>query len=102
MLNNKNIYNKKITDKTCCVHAEQRAIINALNNGESVKGSTLYFVRVNEKGEMIFSEKPYCTICSKMALDVGIKKFALWHEDGICVYGIEEYNDLSFAYEEYK
>ena len=28
--NDKNGYHKKITDKTCCVHAEQRAIINAL------------------------------------------------------------------------
>ena len=28
--NDKNIYHKKVTDKTCCVHAEQRAIMNAL------------------------------------------------------------------------
>lgn len=28
--NDKNNYHKKVTDKTCCVHAEQRAIMNAL------------------------------------------------------------------------
>ena len=28
--NDKNEYNKKVTDKTCCVHAEQRAIMNTL------------------------------------------------------------------------
>ena len=28
--NDKNNYDKKVTDKTCCVHAEQRAIMNAL------------------------------------------------------------------------
>ena len=28
--NDKSMYNKKVTDKTCCVHAEQRAIMNTL------------------------------------------------------------------------
>lgn len=28
--NEKTSYHKKVTDKTCCVHAEQRAIMNAL------------------------------------------------------------------------
>ena len=40
--NNKDFYHKKITDKTCCIHAEQRAIINALkNNPEKLNGSKL-------------------------------------------------------------
>ena len=25
-------YHRKVTDKTCCIHAEQRAIMNALRN----------------------------------------------------------------------
>lgn len=39
----------KVTDKTCCVHAEQRAIMDALakNPGE-LPGSRLYFVRIDE------------------------------------------------------
>jgi hypothetical protein len=46
------------------------------------------------------SGKPYCTICSKSALDIGIKEFVLWHEDGICAYDTAEYNLLSFDYQE--
>lgn len=95
----KDSYHEKVTDKTCCVHAEQRAIMNALrNNSEELEGSRLYFIRLNDAGEPIRAGKPYCTICSKMALDVGIKEFVLWHDEGICVYETDEYNDLSFEY----
>jgi deoxycytidylate deaminase len=97
----KDSYNKKITDKTCCIHAEKRAIFDALRrNPEKLKGSTLYFTRINEKGNLIYSGKPYCTGCSKDALDVGISEFVLFHEEGICVYDIEEYNNLSFQFKE--
>ncbi|OIO31221.1 hypothetical protein AUJ77_00220 [Candidatus Nomurabacteria bacterium CG1_02_43_90] len=89
------------SDKTCCVHAEQRAIMDALrNNTDNIKGSTLYFLRLDEQGEMKSSGNPYCTICSKMALDVGSKYFVLYHKEGIVVYDTKEYNELSFAYKE--
>ena len=66
-------YHKKVTDKTCCMHAEQRAIMDALRtHPDTIVGSRLYFIRLDEKGEMSHAGKPYCTICSKMALDVGI------------------------------
>jgi len=94
----KDSYHKKITDKTCCVHAEQRAIMDALRrNPDKIQGSSLYFVRLKEN-KISKSGKPYCTICSKMALDSGIKEFILYHEEGICVYDTEEYNDLSFKF----
>lgn len=93
-------YNKRVTDKTCCIHAEQRAIMDALRiNFNKIRESVLYFIRLDKNGNKTFAGKPYCTICSKMALDVGIKSFVLWHEEGICVYGTEEYNDLSFEYD---
>ena len=96
---NKEEYDKKVTDKTCCVHAEQRAIINALeNNPFGIIDSTLYFARLNENEKNIFAGKPYCTICSKLTLDVGIGRFVLWHEGGICEYSTEEYNDISYNY----
>lgn len=89
------------SDKTCCIHAEQRAIIDALkNNPDKVSGSRLYFIRLDEKDEKKFAGKPYCTICSKMALDVGISELVLLHKGGICVYNTEEYNRLSFEYTE--
>lgn len=95
----KSTYHRKVTDKTCCVHAEQRAIMDALkHNPNLLEGSTLYFVRLDDNGEIAKSGEPYCTICSKMALDVGIKDFVLWHEDGICAYDTEYYNELSYEY----
>jgi len=99
--NNKNVYDIKVTDKTCCVHAEQRAIIDALkHNSEKIIGSRLYFVRLDKDNKKMYAGKPYCTICSKMALDAGIKEFVLWHKEGITVYDTDEYNTLSFQYRE--
>ncbi len=87
------------SDKTCCVHAEWRAIFDALRHRlADVIGGTLYFAACNEAGEHLFAGEPYCTICSKMALDVGLAFFALWHEEGIRVYDTREYNDISFAW----
>ena len=95
----KDTYHKKVTDKTCCVHAEQRAIMDALrNNRDKIVGSRLYFMRLDKNGTSSRAGKPYCTICSKMALDVGINEFVLWHKKGVCVYDTEEYNMLSFQY----
>lgn len=97
----KDVLHKKVTDKTCCVHAEQRAIMSALrNNPDKIDGSRLFFVRLNDEGNKTRSGKPYCTICSKLALDVGIKEFVLWHDEGICVYNTDKYNILSFQYHE--
>ena len=97
----KSSYHQKVTDKTCCIHAEQRAITDALKrNPNKIVDSRLYFIRLDGEGEKTKSGKPYCTICSKMSLDVGIAEFVLWHEEGICVYGVEEYNKLSFQYKE--
>lgn len=96
----KESYHRKVTDKTCCVHAEERAVIDALRrNPGKVEGSVLYFIRLDAEGMMSMAGKPYCTICSKMALDVGIAAFALWHEKGICVYDTQEYNTLSFGFD---
>lgn len=97
----KNSYHQKVTDKTCCIHAEQRAIIDALTtNSDKIAGSRLYFIRLDDKGTPSHAGKPYCTICSKLALEVGIDEFVLWHEEGVCVYGTDEYNLLSFQYHE--
>ena len=100
--NQKSEYHKKVTDKTCCIHAEQRAIMDALkNNPNKIKGSRLYFIGLNENDEKaLVTGKPYCTICSKMALDVGISEFVLWHDYGIIAYDTQEYNDLSYKYNE--
>jgi len=93
-------YHKKVTDKTCCIHAEQRAILDALKSAsDQLPGSDLYFIRLDQKGEITKAGEPYCTICSKMALEVGIKSFHLWHSKGIIAYDTEEYNILSYQYQ---
>jgi deoxycytidylate deaminase len=94
-------YHPKVTDKTCCVHAEERAIMDALRrNPDRVVGSTLYFIRLDTEGRPSHSGEPYCTICSKMALDVGISSFVLWRKEGAVSYPTDEYNRLSFGYQE--
>ncbi len=87
------------SDKTCCLHAEQRAILDALkNNSNKLKGSTLFFIRLDLNNNILYAGEPYCTICSKMALDVKIKEFVLYHKDNLTAYDTEEYNELSFKH----
>jgi deoxycytidylate deaminase len=86
-------------DHTCCMHAEWRAIIDALkNNPSALVGSTLYFTRVDDKHLLIKSGLPFCTACSRFALDTGIAHFVLWNDKGIAVYDTTEYNSLSYDY----
>lgn len=86
-------------DRTCCMHAEWRAIIDALKrSGDLIKGSKLYFSRLNEEGNIKRAGRPSCTVCSRMALDSGISHFLLWHEEGICEYPTDEYDRLSYQY----
>ncbi|MBI2628662.1 hypothetical protein HYW74_01100 [Candidatus Pacearchaeota archaeon] len=92
-------YHDKVGDKSCCIHAEQRAIIDAVSkNPHEVSGSSLYFIRLSQENKILKAGMPYCTHCSKLALDVGIDKFVLWHDKGICSYDTEEYNQLSYEY----
>ena len=91
---------KPKSDRTCCMHAEWRAILDAVANGKA-KGSTLYFVRVDEEGKIKSSNGiPYCTVCSRLALDIGVAFFALHTKEGARVWNTEEYNDLSYAFHE--
>ncbi|PJE64718.1 MAG: hypothetical protein COU90_00385 [Candidatus Ryanbacteria bacterium CG10_big_fil_rev_8_21_14_0_10_43_42] len=86
-------------DHTCCMHAEWRAILDAIKqNSDKPKGSQLYFTRVDKDGNIKKSEEPYCTVCSRFALDAGISEFLLWQDKGICSYPTDEYNRLSYSY----
>lgn len=89
---------KPKSDRTCCMHAEWRAILDAQSTGKIV-GSVLYFVRVNEQGELKESNGiPYCTVCSGFALDTGIAQFGLWTKDGVKMFETKEYNELSYQF----
>jgi len=88
------------SDRTCCVHAEGRAIADVLARApQRLPGSTLYFARLGPSGDVEPAGGPYCTICSKAALDSGIAEFVLWHGDeaGFVAYDTVDYNERSFA-----
>lgn len=86
-------------DKTCCTHAEWRAILDSCKrNGDKVDGSVLYFMRVDEDGKFTDAGDPYCTPCSRLTLESGISQFALWNSNGADVYDATEYNQKSYAY----
>lgn len=90
-------------DHTCCMHAEWRAILDALKkNPEGLSGSKLYFTRVDKEGNILKSGEPFCTVCSRFALDVGISEFLLWNDTGMCSYSTDEYNNLSYNYKDKK
>lgn len=89
---------KQNNDKTCCVHAEWNAILDALkNHADKISGSTLYFMRVNNAGEFTEAGQPYCTVCSRLALESGIAVFGLWNS-GPEMIPTDEYNVRSYAY----
>lgn len=89
---------KPSSDKTCCVHAEWNAIIDALkHHGEKVDGSTLYFMRVDKDGNKTGAGVPWCTVCSRLALEGGIAEFGLWH-DGPKMFDTKTYNLESYAF----
>jgi len=89
---------KQSNDKTCCVHAEWNAIIDALkHHGSKVEGSTLYFMRVNEQDDFTEAGQPYCTVCSRLAMQSGIATFGLWN-DGPEMIDAATYNLRSYNY----
>lgn len=86
-------------EKTCCVHAEWRAILDACKrNPSSIPGSTLYFMRVDDEGNFTIAGVPYCTTCSRLALESGIGRFALWQGDTVSIYDTHEYNRQSYEF----
>lgn len=75
--------------------------MDALKNSQGdLRGSRLYFIRIDENDQLKEAGDPYCTICSKMALDAEIEGFTLLKFEGITVYKTEEYNDISFNFQQ--
>lgn len=90
---------KPMYDRTCCIHAEWRAILNsAKHSPDALDGSRLYFMRLDNEGNMTFAGDPYCTVCSRLALEAGIAEIALWQKRGIVIMDCIEYDRLSYAY----
>jgi deoxycytidylate deaminase len=86
-------------DRTCCIHAEQRAVHDALRKGADTRGASIYFVAIDKEGKKLKANSVKCTICSRAALDAGITKFLLYFEDGVREYDTAEFDKLSFEYQ---
>ncbi len=105
-------YNRPMLEDMCClretikdntgvelcnaIHAEQMAIINAVNDNKQLHGATMYHIKA-KNGKMRKSGKPSCTVCSRMIHYAGLE-FVIWHEEGYAIYGPEEFNKESFKY----
>ncbi len=93
-------YHRKVTDKTCCIHAEQRAILDALKfASDKLIGSDLYFIRLDPEWNPAKYCNTYWTIFSKIVFVLGINTFHLCHSEGIFAFDTEEYNILSYQYQ---
>jgi len=84
------------SDRTCCVHAEWRALLQSW----PTTNTTLVFTRVDDTGQRVSSGLPYCTVCSRLALASGVRSWVLEHEGVVCEYDAETYDELSYAYDE--
>lgn len=90
---------KPLYDRTCCIHAEWRAINDAMRHHSSaLRGSTLYFMRVDSNGAWTRAGDPYCTVCSRLILEAGISNVVLWQDHGPRSFSAEDYNRLSYCY----
>lgn len=90
---------KPLYDRTCCIHAEWRAINDAMRHHPSaLSGATLYFMRVDAEGNWARAGAPYCTVCSRLILEAGIADVVLWQDCGPRIFAAEEYNRLSYEY----
>ncbi|MDP3955611.1 MAG: deaminase [bacterium] len=76
------------------IHAEQMAMIDAVNSGQTLKEARMYHTKV-KKGEVVPCNDLSCTVCSRMIYEAGID-FVLWHSKGYALYDPEELNRLSF------
>ena len=84
-------------DKTCCVHAEWRAVLDACkSHPEKIHGSVLYFMRIDESGNFTDAGEPFCTVCSRLAMEAGVGEFALYNDSGAEIYPLGEYNLKSY------
>jgi deoxycytidylate deaminase len=87
-------------DKTCCIHAEWRAVLDACKtNADKLAGSVLYFMRIDKDGNFTNAGEPFCTTCSRLTMEAGVGEFALYNNEGADLYPLDEYNLKS--YEQY-
>ena len=76
------------------VHAEQNAILEALNNQIDINGATMYIAAI-KKGEKRIHAKPYCTFCSRIIATTKLKEIIHYAGDKFISYDPIEENKLA-------
>ena len=85
-------------DQTCCLHAEWRAVLDAASTGLLPCNASLYFLRLLPDDRWAEEDNPYCTVCSRLILDVGITEIYVPNSRGIVSYSAEEFYRLSYEF----
>lgn len=83
----------KETCRITCVHAEERALINA---GFAARGSDMLHIKAVD-GAGVATGPPSCVECSKLSLAAGIVRFWLLESSGWVVYDIVDFHLRSLA-----
>lgn len=85
-------------DDTCkngcskiAVHAEQRAIIDALQRGFILSECNMMHVKTINN-ELVISGGPSCVDCSKLIVETGIQNMWLYEEAGWIEYSAEDFH----------
>jgi deoxycytidylate deaminase len=95
----KDLSKKPKHDKTCCVHAEWSAILDTCkNNADKISGSTLYFMRLDDADNFTDFGIPFCTTCSRLAMESGVSEFAIWNDESADIYSSAEYNKKTYEF----
>ncbi len=76
------------------VHAEQNALIDALNRGIDISGAVMY-VGAIKNGERRIHKRPYCTVCSKILASTKLKGIIHYGGDKLVFYDPQEENELA-------
>ena len=77
------------------VHAEQNAILNALNQGIDISDAYMYIAAIKNNKKRIHT-KPYCTMCSRIIATTKLKGVIDYMGDKLICYTPTELNDLAF------
>ncbi len=83
------------TELCFAMHAEERAVVDAIEKGHDTSGTTLYTAYV-KNNKPTSTEDSFCAHCSRILLESDVKRVVLPEKGGLSSYDINEFYDLSF------
>lgn len=73
------------------VHAEERALLDALLNKKELVGASIFHIKV-KNGLVVPSDNLSCLRCSAKVLELGLKEFILFQTQGYLAYEAYEFH----------